>query len=145
MKNYQDVKILFAAPDRYQMLPDIEEFLDRHDIAHERIGSIQEGLAEADAIYMTRIQDEWDNLTPGAHVAATDNFVFKQAYLKQMKPHTCLLHPLPKRDEIEEEVDYVDDPRVVYWRQERNGMWMRVAIIAKLFHVDQQILERNQS
>jgi aspartate carbamoyltransferase catalytic subunit len=50
------------------------------------------------------------------------------------------MHPLPKRDEVEEEVDYADDPRVVYWRQERNGMWLRVAVIAKLFGVDDQIL-----
>ena len=42
--------------------------------------------------------------------------------------------------EIEVEVDYANDPRVVYWRQERNGMWMRVAVIAKLFNCGDKIL-----
>jgi len=46
-----------------------------------------------------------------------------------------------KLHEIDPEFDYVDDKRIVYWRQERNGMWMRVAIIAKLFGVDAAILE----
>ena len=49
------------------------------------------------------------------------------------------MHPLPKRDEIDESLDYLDDPRVAYWRQERNGMWMRVAIIATLFGVADEV------
>jgi aspartate carbamoyltransferase catalytic subunit len=51
------------------------------------------------------------------------------------------MHPLPKRDEVEESVDYADDQRVVYWRQERNCMWMRTALIARTFGVDQEILD----
>ena len=38
------------------------------------------------------------------------------------------------------DLDYVNDPRMVYWRQERNGMWMRVAILARLFRVEPAIL-----
>ncbi|MCH2174498.1 MAG: aspartate carbamoyltransferase [Lentisphaeria bacterium] len=143
MKNYQDVKLLFAAPDKYQMGEDICEFLDQHGIQYAKIESIEKGLAEADGIYMTRIQDEWDDLAPtSGHVKANENFIFKEAFLDKMKPHCCLMHPLPKRDEIEESIDYVDDPRVYYWRQERNGMWMRVAIIAELFKVADQIIDK---
>jgi aspartate carbamoyltransferase catalytic subunit len=140
MKNYRDVTLYFAAPERYQMLPDILQFLDRHQIQYHQIGSIDEAISEVDAVYMTRIQDEWDNLAPGTHVAANRECVFRAEHLSRMRPHACLLHPLPKRDEIEEAVDYVDDPRVVYWRQERNGMWMRVGLIAKLFRQDEAIL-----
>ena len=92
---------------------------------------------------MTRIQDEWDRDKPasGGFVKADSRFIFKTEFLKKMKDHCCLMHPLPKRDEVEKELDYVKDPRIVYWRQERNGMWMRVAIIAKLFGVDQKIMD----
>ena len=51
------------------------------------------------------------------------------------------MHPLPKRDEIDEEVGYSEDPRVVFWRQERNGMWIRVALIATIFQKEQKILD----
>jgi len=44
------------------------------------------------------------------------------------------MHPLPRGPEIDPAVD--DDPRAVYWRQERNGMWMRVAILLKIFQAD---------
>ena len=47
------------------------------------------------------------------------------------------MHPLPRRYEIEVEVD--NDPRAVYWRQERNGMWIRAALIAYIFGVDEII------
>jgi aspartate carbamoyltransferase catalytic subunit len=142
MKNYRDVSLVFAAPERYQMDQDILSFLDDEGIPHREIDSIDAAVSEVDAIYMTRIQDEWDNLGGGSkgHVPTSDAFRFRLRHLDQMKPHACLMHPLPKRDEVEEEVDYADDPRVVYWRQERNGMWLRVAVIAKLFGVDDQIL-----
>ncbi len=135
MKNYRDVTVIFAAPERYQMEDDILEFLEQAGVRWRKATSISEGIESADAIYMTRIQDEYDKVLPGTHVPASRDFTFTLEHLAAMKSTACLLHPLPKRDEIEEGVDYVDDPRVMYWRQERNGMWMRVAIIAKLFKV----------
>ena len=88
---------------------------------------------------------QYSDIAPktAGHEKTHGDFIFRAKYLDRMQKHTVLLHPLPKRDEIEVEVDYVDDPRVVYWRQERNGMWMRVAILAKLFAVDKLIMERN--
>lgn len=142
MHNYQGVQLYFAAPEEYQMQPDVLQFLDRHRIPYHKLGSIDEGIAEVDAVYMTRIQDEWDHLAAGAHVSAQEKFIFRMTHLQRMKPTACLLHPLPKRDEIEEGIDYCGDPRVVYWRQERNGMWMRVGIIATLFEQAAAILER---
>ena len=139
MRNYRGVTVLFAAPDRYQMLPDITDQLDAQGVSWERLPSLEAGLASADAIYMTRIQDEWDGLKGGEHVQADPAFAFRREHLDRMKDHAALMHPLPKRDEIDPEVDYVDDPRVVYWRQERNGMWMRVALLAWLFGVDGEL------
>jgi aspartate carbamoyltransferase catalytic subunit len=47
------------------------------------------------------------------------------------------MHPLPRRYEIEVDVD--KDPRAAYWRQERNGMWIRAALIAYIFRVESEI------
>lgn len=140
MRNYPGVRLIFAAPERYQMSEDVCEFLIQHKIPYSTVDSMDDGIETADAIYMTRIQDEWDELAGEGHVASPPGFRFELRHLDRMKRSACLLHPLPKRDEVDEAVDYAGDKRVVYWRQERNGMWMRVAIIATLFKVDSQIL-----
>ena len=141
MKNYVDVDLLFCAPEEYQMEQDILDFLDENSVPYRKVSSISEGIEQADAVYMTRIQDEWnkDGKSEG-HESAKEDFIFTVDHLNRMKETAALLHPLPKRDEIEKEIDFINDPRVVYWRQERNGMWMRVAIIAQLFKVDEDIL-----
>jgi len=48
------------------------------------------------------------------------------------------MHPLPRRDELDPAID--KDPRAKYWRQERNGLWTRVALITILFGVDHNIV-----
>ena len=141
MRHYPGVRLIFAAPDRYQMSADVCTFLDLHSIPYSCVDSIDDGIKDADAVYMTRIQDEWDGLAASdGHVATPERFRFGLRHLDMLKQSGCLLHPLPKRDEIDEAVDYSGDGRVVYWRQERNGMWMRVAIIAALFKADAAIL-----
>jgi aspartate carbamoyltransferase catalytic subunit len=146
MKEYQNIKMIFCAPKEYQMEQDILDFLDKHQISYKLSQSISEYIEEADAVYMTRIQDEWGKKqTNGEHEVTRKEFIFTMENLKNMKPNACLLHPLPKRDEIDTEIDYCNDKRVVYWRQERNGMWMRVALIASLFKVDQDILDYNKN
>lgn len=138
LSNYRDVRVILASPERYAMLPDILAHLDAHGIPWRVSRSIDDGVDEADAVYMTRIQDEWD--APGERAGAAPGFVFTRAHLERMQPHAALLHPLPKRDEIEPVIDWLDDPRVAYWRQERHGMWMRVAVLAELFGVGDALL-----
>jgi aspartate carbamoyltransferase catalytic subunit len=54
-----------------------------------------------------------------------------------IQPHCAILHPLPRRYEIDVVVD--KDPRAAYWRQERCGMWIRAALIAHIFRVEEEI------
>jgi aspartate carbamoyltransferase catalytic subunit len=55
-----------------------------------------------------------------------------------MKPTSVIMHPLPRRNELDPAID--SDPRAKYWRQERNGMWTRVALMTKLLGMDEKIL-----
>lgn len=145
MKNYKDVEIYFVAPERLRIGDDIKAFLNRQHIRFTETDNIDAVVPIADAIYMTRIQWEWDKAA-GATVASEGQydprFCFRKEHLARMKKKSCLLHPLPKINEIDPELDYSEDPRIVYWRQERNGMWIRAALIARIFEVDQQILAR---
>jgi aspartate carbamoyltransferase catalytic subunit len=89
-----------------------------------------------DAIYMTRIQKEYSE-APANESDVYPDFHFTAKHLADIQSHCIIMHPLPRRYEIEVEVD--SDPRAVYWRQERNGMWIRAALIAYLFGVEGQI------
>lgn len=145
MKNYNDVELFFVAPDRLRIGDDIKSFLERLNIRYTESDSIDEIIPKVDAIYMTRIQWEWDKGS-GASSAQEGQydprFCFRVEHLDKMKPKSCLMHPLPKINEIDPVLDYIDDPRIVYWRQERNGMWIRAALIARIFDMDKAIMAR---
>jgi aspartate carbamoyltransferase catalytic subunit len=93
-------------------------------------GDFEKVIPEADAIYMTRIQDEWDSADESRSLD-TKPFHFRAEHLGLLKPEAVILHPLPRRKEIAVEVDA--DPRAVYWRQVRNGMWIRATLILMSF------------
>jgi aspartate carbamoyltransferase catalytic subunit len=87
---------------------------------------------------MTRIQDEWDTTNGESAKIDTSSFCFGLKELELLKSTSVIMHPLPRRNEISTDVD--SDPRAVYWRQMRNGMWIRAALIASIFDCDQNIL-----
>jgi len=129
LRNFDDVKILYAAPPGFQIEDDIKEFLDGHSILFEEFDTMDAVLGEADALYMTRIQDEHDK--SGKSQSEYEEFSLRKTHLEKMKEDAVIMHPLPRRGEIDVAVDM--DPRAMYWRQERNGMWTRAALIALIF------------
>ena len=136
MKNYKDVSLSFVSPKEFRMEADILDFLKRHNIPFTETEDFKGVMKTADAIYMTRIQDEHDKSGESKGVDSTP-FHFKKEHLALIKKTCVIMHPLPRRHEIEVSVD--DDPRAVFWRQERNGMWARAALMAYIFGVDGKI------
>lgn len=139
LTRFQNVRQVFVAPRELQIKEDILQMLAIRNIPYEVSEDLHKWLPEADAIYMTRIQDEWD--TEGGESARIDTSSFKlgAAEAELMKPTAAILHPLPRRDEIATCLD--NDPRAKYWRQMRNGMWIRAALIAATFGCEQKIHE----
>ncbi len=136
MRNYKDVELYFVSPDIFKMKDDIKSFLEKHSIPFHETGDFESIMPEVDAIYMTRIQDEYAE-SPSGKAETHSEFHFKTKHLTMIQPHCVILHPLPRRYEIEITVD--KDPRAAYWRQERCGMWIRAALIAHIFGVEQEI------
>jgi aspartate carbamoyltransferase catalytic subunit len=128
---YEGVKQYFIAPPALQIGQDILDHLKDSGVEFEVGSDFGKIIPEADAIYMTRIQDEWDEKKGDSGKIDISKFAFTVEHLKLLKPHAVLMHPLPRRQEIAVEVDH--DPRAVYWRQVRNGMWIRVALLAHIF------------
>jgi aspartate carbamoyltransferase catalytic subunit len=139
MKNFNDVKIIYAAPEPFQMRDDVCTFLDRHKIAYRMESKALENiLPDADAIYMTRIQDEHDKTAGESGRTDISRFKLKLSDMAKVKASAVIMHPFPRRDEIDVAIDR--DPRAMYWAQERNGMWSRAALIAYIFNVHDQIM-----
>lgn len=137
LKNYPGVKLVFIAPPAFAMADDIKDFLREQGIPFLETEDLHTVLPDLDALYITRIQDEHDKNGESKKIDMS-RFKFGLKELELLKSDGVIMHPLPRRDEIDPAVD--SDPRAKYWRQERNGMWMRVAILAKIFGVQRKIV-----
>ncbi len=133
LTQYEGVKIYFVAPPELQISEDITTQLDAAGVSYEITGDFEKVIPEVDAIYMTRIQDEWDVDNESSRIDTT-KFYFTKDHLSILKKDAVIMHPLPRRKEIDVAVD--SDPRAVYWRQVRNGMWIRSALILSIFCCD---------
>ncbi|MDH3646975.1 MAG: aspartate carbamoyltransferase [Gammaproteobacteria bacterium] len=136
MKNYHDVRLVFISPPSLEMSNDIKKHLVQHKIAFSETGVLDSVLSSLDAIYVTRVQSEWDS--EGESLKADlDDFSIGPNQMPKLNPEAIIMHPLPRGPEIDPSVD--SDPRAMYWRQERNGMWMRAALLIKIFGVEDQL------
>jgi len=135
LTNYDDVRILFVSPEPFRIAEDLRQELTGAGTTFTETTDFQSAIAEADAIYMTRIQDEYDGVV--GDVEAYRRYHLKAEHLPRLKGDCVIMHPLPRRDELDPAID--GDPRAKYWRQERNGMWVRVAVLTMLFGVDDRV------
>lgn len=133
LTQYEGVKAYFVAPPELQIGEDILRQLAAAGMPYEISHDFAKVIPEADAIYMTRIQDEWD-IDNESSTIDTRSYHFTKTHLDDLKPTAVIMHPLPRRLEIDPAVD--SDPRAVYWRQVRNGMWIRAALILSVFGCD---------
>jgi aspartate carbamoyltransferase catalytic subunit len=142
MKMYPGAQLVFIAPPAFKMEQDIKAHLSEHGVPFVETEDMDSVLPTLDALYVTRIQDEYDQVGESSKVDIS-RFKLDTSHLPRMKPDAVIMHPLPRRDEIHADVD--QDPRAKYWRQERNGMWMRAAILTKIFGVDGQIPRESEA
>jgi len=123
---YPGVSCSFVAPEVVQMSPDILARLDVRGVPHLLSSDLAEVAARADVIYQTRIQKE--RFTDPQQFAQARTATHIDAALMQRLPeHSILMHPLPRVDEIDPVID--SDPRAAYFRQARNGVQIRMALL----------------
>lgn len=136
MCHYEGVEIYFVSPDALKIAGDLRDYLIGQNVKFYECNDLEGVIPVVDAVYMTRIQDEYDGGPETKKVDYT-KYHFTKNHLNILKKDAIIMHPLPRRNEIEVSVDA--DPRAKYWRQERNGMWTRVALIARIFNIDKDI------
>lgn len=141
LAHYKDVKIIFSSPPEFKIEPDLRAHLQQAgNINFVETTDFVNSISSADAIYMTRIQDEYDSPENSLQNIDTSQYNLTYEHLAILKPSCKILHPMPRRQELDIKID--QDPRAEYWNQQRNGMWIRAAVIAVLLGVDQEVLSR---
>ncbi|MCH5192544.1 MAG: aspartate carbamoyltransferase [Oscillospiraceae bacterium] len=104
----------------------IKDILTVNNCEYKEVNSIEEAIGSLDVLYMTRIQRERFS-SPEEYEKQKDVYCLDRAKMAKAKPDLCVLHPLPRVDEIAIEVD--DDPRALYFKQAKYGMYVRMALI----------------
>lgn len=132
-KNFKDIKMYFVAPSVVKMKDDIKSYLDRKGIAWEESDDLMQVASECDVLYQTRIQRERFSDKPEEYEQARGKFIVDTEVMGAMKRDSIVMHPLPRLDEITEDCD--SDPRAAYFRQARNGLYIRMALIKLLLGV----------
>jgi aspartate carbamoyltransferase catalytic subunit len=137
LTNYEGIKIIFVSPPEFRIGSDLKNTLVNAKVRFEETEDLVGSLSVADAVYLTRVQDEYDRQGESRSIDYSP-FHLRLEHLSQMKADAIIMHPLPRRKELDPRID--DDPRAKYWRQERNGMWTRAALMTIIFGVDRNIL-----
>jgi aspartate carbamoyltransferase catalytic subunit len=125
-KHY-NCKLIFVAPGALQMPTQITDHLRDQGIEVEETTDLEAALAEADVLYMTRIQRERFE-DPAEYERLKGSYILTREMVERINPNLTILHPLPRVDEIATDVD--DLPGAAYFRQARNGVFTRMALIA---------------
>jgi aspartate carbamoyltransferase catalytic subunit len=121
---------VFISPEELKLPEYIKEnTLKKNGLPFEETASLEEAMPKLDVLYMTRVQKE-RFFNEADYVRLKDTYVLNREKLVPAKKDMIILHPLPRVNEISVDVD--DDPRAAYFRQVRNGKFIRMALIMKL-------------
>lgn len=124
-------KVLLVAPPAIAMSSDVLDALRAGGVETRIEPDLLAAAAEADVVYVTRVQKERFP-DEAAYQAARGSYRFGPRHLSAMRAHAIIMHPLPRVDEIDPVVDA--DPRAAYFRQARNGVYVRMALLDALLN-----------
>ena len=133
MSRYENIKFVLISPEELKLPEYIkEDILDKNNIQYVETNDIEEYLGDLDILYMTRVQKE-RFFNEEDYLRLKDYYILNKEKLEKAKKDLCILHPLPRVNEISVEVD--DDPRACYFKQARYGKYIRMALILKLLDI----------
>jgi carbamoyl-phosphate synthase/aspartate carbamoyltransferase len=127
MLSMYDVKLNFVSPASLSMPQYVKDQVAKAGIKIRETISLEEVIGETDVLYVTRIQKErFTDLSEYEKVHGS--YIINNHIMKKAKHHMIVMHPLPRINEIDPEVDF--DQRAAYFRQMRYGLFVRMALVA---------------
>lgn len=132
MSRYKSIKFVLISPDELKIPEYVkEEILEKNNIEYIETGDIEKYMDKLDILYMTRVQRE-RFFNEEDYIRLKDSYILNKEKLKNARKDLCIMHPLPRVNEISIEVD--NDPRAAYFRQANYGKYIRMALILKLIN-----------
>lgn len=133
MSRYRNIKFILIFPKELT-IPEYlkKEVLDKNNIEYVETHDIEEYMSELDILYMTRVQKE-RFFNEDDYVRLKDYYILNKEKLEKAKKDLCIMHPLPRVNEISTDVD--DDERACYFKQANYGKYIRMALILKLLKI----------
>ena len=134
MSRYKNIKFVLISPKEL-VIPEYikKEVLDKNNIEYIETNDIEEHMSELDILYMTRVQKE-RFFNEEDYIRLKDYYILNKEKLEKAKKDLCVMHPLPRVNEISTDVD--DDPRACYFKQAQYGMFIRMSLIMKMLGVE---------
>ncbi len=134
LSRYTGIKFVLISPNELKLPEYIkEETLDKKQIPYEETGDLVAAMPKLDILYMTRVQRE-RFFNEADYIRLKDSYILDPEKLLGAKEDLCIMHPLPRVNEIATSVD--DDNRACYFKQVLNGKYIRMALILKLLEVE---------
>ena len=133
MSRYDNVKFVLISPDELKIPGYVKtDVLDKNGIKYVETTDLVGAMPSLDILYMTRVQKE-RFFNEEDYLRLKDSYILTPSKLTNAKDDLCIMHPLPRVNEISVSVD--DDPRACYFEQALNGKYMRMALILKLLGI----------
>lgn len=136
MSRYENINFVLISPEELK-IPDYlkEDFLMKNHVPFTETTSLEEAMPKLDILYMTRVQRE-RFFNEQDYIRLRDSYILTADKLKTAKDDMCILHPLPRVNEISKDVD--SDSRACYFKQALNGKFIRMALILKLLGLERE-------
>ncbi|MFH2094137.1 MAG: aspartate carbamoyltransferase [Bacteroidota bacterium] len=119
----------FISPAQLKMPTEYKNFLDERNINYFEHHEFNDNITSADIIYVTRVQKERFS-DPMEYEKVKNSYILKNNMLSGTKDNVRIMHPLPRVNEISEDVD--DNKKAYYFEQAQNGVYTRQAIITSI-------------
>ena len=133
LSRYENINFVFISPEELKLPRYVkEEALKKKGIPYTQTTDLESAIPELDILYMTRVQKE-RFFNEEDYLRLKDSYILTPEKLESAKADLSILHPLPRVNEIAVSVD--KDPRAAYWRQVKNGKFIRMALILKLLEI----------
>lgn len=129
LSKFRDIRVTFVAPPQVAMRQDIKDHLDEHHVPWAETPDLDAVLPQVDVVYQTRIQKERFE-DDASYLEVKGVYRIDTETMSRLRKNAIVMHPLPRVDEIAPEVDA--DPRAAYFRQARNGLYIRMALLDKV-------------
>ena len=132
LTRYTGIKFVLISPEELKVPSYVKNEIKECGLDYVQTKDLAEFMPELDILYMTRVQRE-RFFNEEDYLRLKDSYILTPEKLSTAKSDLCIMHPLPRVNEISVAVD--DDPRACYFKQVLNGKYMRMALILKLLEV----------